>query len=740
MSFVRLDSGEFPPLNKASQSKTFTNNQPIKQTNGHIDSKKAEQNSINSLKKRRQDGSRNDRIFDSNDFVRCRVGFQLHEYTDDLDHVIKSQHIGECGDFILAPITSYEPFDSDNEFNAIPDLALPGELWQTKVAIHIGHPRMDVYDASSARSFDKLFRHALYLSAPVIVISCPNSELAYISIASTINERLSETPSMPLVLFKVPVTDQYQSYVSPNPWFPEITQQIENTIDNFEPDKNPLHRADNHLTSESYSSGESGYGYSNNSQDKNRITSFQSWNQWNNIRSHLLPDSRIGVCLFIDDDLDGDDEDLARWRGEPVRMVILSRDQFVRSPGHNGALRLNIACREFVERLAIANSLKVSFVIDCPNNQDVKEYLLYLDQMSESIREQNQDYLLSWHDKIQPPLQPLSTNLDSSTYGVFEMDSVKYKTYRDAMIEAIRKLLLEKGSNNREFVLMVLGAGRGPLVDSYISAIRALDTKDYRFKIYALDKNPSSVRSLLYKQKHHWVDPSGTFTTDVVEADMRCWQPGHKADVITTELLGSLADNELSPECIDGVWKFSTPATISIPQRYASYIAPICSFKLHQELFKLVNIGERYAYDRIYVVKLTNYYSISRPQQLFAFEHRDLSLPPSTRCNERYTRLNFWSKVDTVCHGFAGYFTADLYGQVSLSTLLGAETPNMDSWFPAFIPLENPIPMPRGTKLEVHFWRKESASSVWYQWVVTRPVRSRFYSQNGLKTAMSKSV
>ena len=41
----------------------------------------------------------------------------------------------------------------------------------------------------------------------------------------------------------------------------------------------------------------------------------------------------------------------------------------------------------------------------------------------------------------------------------------------------------------------------------------------------------------------------------VVSSDMRQWVAPEKADIIVSELLGSFGDNELSPECLDGVQK-----------------------------------------------------------------------------------------------------------------------------------------------------------------------------------------
>lgn len=75
-------------------------------------------------------------------------------------------------------------------------------------------------------------------------------------------------------------------------------------------------------------------------------------------------------------------------------------------------------------------------------------------------------------------------------------------------------------------------------------------------------------------------------------------------DIIVSELLGSFGDNELSPECLDGVTPLLKPTTVSIPQTYTSYIgeqtlrcvnlrrsiyqcsisAPIMSLHMHQQI------------------------------------------------------------------------------------------------------------------------------------------------------------
>jgi protein arginine N-methyltransferase 5 len=49
-----------------------------------------------------------------------------------------------------------------------------------------------------------------------------------------------------------------------------------------------------------------------------------------------------------------------------------------------------------------------------------------------------------------------------------------------------------------------------------------------------------------------------------------------------------------------------------------------------------------------------------------------------------------------VCHGFAGYFDAQLYKDVHLSIHPPTHTPNMFSWFPIYFPLRTPFYVPPG--------------------------------------------
>jgi len=82
-------------------------------------------------------------------------------------------------------------------------------------------------------------------------------------------------------------------------------------------------------------------------------------------------------------------------------------------------------------------------------------------------------------------------NLESSTYEVFEKDPVKYAQYEEAVFQALCDLRnAHTEGDNGPIVLMVVGAGRGPLVRA---SLRASERSEVPIRVYAVEKNPNAV-------------------------------------------------------------------------------------------------------------------------------------------------------------------------------------------------------------------------------------------------------
>ncbi|RYP82612.1 hypothetical protein DL769_001606 [Monosporascus sp. CRB-8-3] len=65
-------------------------------------------------------------------------------------------------------------------------------------------------------------------------------------------------------------------------------------------------------------------------------------------------------------------------------------------------------------------------------------YLRHLERQQEPLSYLEQTTLTNFQDWLQSPLQPLSDNLESVTYEVFEGDPVKYWQYEQAITEALK--------------------------------------------------------------------------------------------------------------------------------------------------------------------------------------------------------------------------------------------------------------------------------------------------------------
>lgn len=100
---------------------------------------------------------------------------------------------------------------------------------------------------------------------------------------------------------------------------------------------------------------------------------------------------------------------------------------------------------------------------------------------------------------------------------------------------------------------------------------------------------------------------------------MRVWEAPEKADILVSELLGSWGDNELSPECLDGAQKFlKENGGISIPYQYTSFVSPIATSKLWNDVS---GFGDIKHFETIYVVKVFSFYEVAPAKPCFTFDH-----------------------------------------------------------------------------------------------------------------------
>ena len=358
-------------------------------------------------------------------------------------------------------------------------------------------------------------------------------------------------------------------------------------------------------------------------------------------------------------------------------------------------------------------------------------YMRHL-QRNQPIRTAMERFGSGYQDYLQAPLQPLSDNLESVTYEVFEKDPVKYDWYERAINGALHDWIANQkpgsGPDSR-VVVAVAGAGRGPLVTRALKA--AVEAKA-TIELWAVEKNPNAYVLLQKRNQDSWAGQ-----VMVIKSDMRSWKgprrygrqdASHgslqdglsehdmlidgeddrgisygKVDILISELLGSFGDNELSPECLDGAQHVLNPVHgISIPASYTAHLTPIAAPRLHAEI-KLRSDTDPATPETPHVVMLHSYANLStissasHPLQPVIHQAWEFFHPvPSTALavsslrregglsggsggqmsnsegsnehNARVARLRFPCAWRGACDGLAGYFEAKLWGDVELST------------------------------------------------------------------------
>lgn len=461
-----------------------------------------------------------------------------------------------------------------------------------------------------------------------------------------------------------------------------------------------------------------------------------SWETWNSFRLLCEHNSQLSVALDVLSSLPYPNS-LGRWFGEPVRAAILHSSSFLTnargypclSKRHqklmmaffNHSVQV-VLCGETADCVPVRMSELAGN--DAGNQRHpLRPYLDYIGYLYQKMAPlpQQEQYELGYRDFLQSPLQPLMDNLEAQTYETFEQDAVKYIQYQRAVSKALLDRVPDDNASTVTTVLMVVGAGRGPLVRA---SLQAAEETGRKLKVYAVEKNPNAVITL-----HSLVKIEGWENiVTIVSSDMRCWDAPEKADILVSELLGSFGDNELSPECLDGAQRFLKPDGISIPSSYTSFLQPITTSKLFNDVKAHKDLLH---FETAYVVKLHKVARLAPCQPVFTFTHPNYS---PNKDNQRYTKLKFEIPSDTgsaLVHGFAGYFDATLYKDVHLGIEPSMPTPNMFSWFPIFFPLRTPVYVRPGSPLEVHIWRCCGSTKVWYEWCVASPSASPIHNSKG---------
>lgn len=622
------------------------------------------------------------------------------EFNDDMPSLL-SFNVHGGFDFVVTPLMdpAYRPSNSKDESGALPfagsDLVLSPSQWSGhvvgKISTWIDLDSVDeILRKDSEIALKQEVAWASHLSVQACLLPAPKG-LSYVNYARCVNQILQNLTNMQLWL------------------------------------RIPLEKSDNDSIC--------------GSSDHMGKLQTDSWELWNSFRLLCEHHNQLSIALDVLCSLPSSCS-LGRWFGEPVKAAIVHSNSFLTnargypclSKRHQKLMAgfFNYSIQIVISGKPVHNTHSETLASNstdvinhdeessCHPLRSYLDYIAYLYQRMDPLPEQER-FEIGYRDYLQSPLQPLMDNLEAQTYETFEKDTVKYIQYQRAISKALLDRVPDNKASSITTVLMVVGAGRGPLVRA---SLQAAEETGRKLRVYAVEKNLNAVVTL-----HSLVKLEGwENVVTIVASDMRCWTSPEEADILVSELLGSFGDNELSPECLDGAQRFLKPDGISIPSSYTSFIQPVTASKVYNDV---KSHNDLLHFETAYVVKLHRVARLAPSQPVFTFAHPDYTTKKS---NDRYTKLQFEIAQDTgsaLVHGFAGYFDAILYKDVHLGIDPSTATPNMFSWFPIFFPLRTPVCLRPGIPLEVHMWRCSGSTKVWYEWCVSSPISSPVHNSNG---------
>lgn len=350
------------------------------------------------------------------------------------------------------------------------------------------------------------------------------------------------------------------------------------------------------------------------------------WQEWDKIRRITNHTDRLFLAIefpYIEESILVTFFNVQVWSAEPIAALIIAEEYF---EWNEEKQNHTIQSKNLRRILAMFYDREIHVIVNCGsrgvvqlNPKQLRKYSLALHRLKRIWHNKQaaatlcDTFSFPYRDRLQTPLDPLQDNLDSDTYRIMEQDPVKYQRYEEALIAAL--LSLKKSLSNGECVnILVVGPGRGPLIESSLLATAVTRCKT---TITAIEKNDNAVNTLQSRFAGRGVR--------IIHGDMREMVgegkviPPQTIDIIVSELLGSLGDNEASPECLQQVQIASTTRGVMIPSRYQSAVSLVSSHRLWCDARNMFEHDhhKKDGLDCPYVVNMHSCASLSASQPLF---------------------------------------------------------------------------------------------------------------------------
>jgi type I protein arginine methyltransferase len=306
-------------------------------------------------------------------------------------------------------------------------------------------------------------------------------------------------------------------------------------------------------------------------------------------------------------------------------------------------------------------------------------------------------------DGLEQPWLPASEGIvawGADFHALMLGDKLRMTAFRTAIREVVRP-----GS-----VVLDLGTGTGILAQWALEAGAA--------RVYGIDFNADVLRSAVDRIAGtgfaHRFHPVKGMSYDI--------QLPERADVVISETLGNLADNESCvPILADARRRFLSAGGTMIPSQVESYLVPVSAVRAHDAVSAgWVRGGEQPSdpfstyYDA--VIPWTGHLATPRLARRYEFTPAE---------SDTYqVPMSFTIRHDGVFTGFKGYFTANLSPSVAVD-ISGDDLEHAtasDSWKHAYLPVRDPITVQCGDRVALSFSRRPAPDGSFgqrYHWAGT---------------------
>lgn len=293
---------------------------------------------------------------------------------------------------------------------------------------------------------------------------------------------------------------------------------------------------------------------------------------------------------------------------------------------------------------------------------------------------------------------PLSEDIlswDGDFHDLMLNDQLRMAAYEAAIKEVVKPgmAVVDLGTGTGILAKWALEAGARVVYGIDVNA-SILERAHERMRLAGMDDRYATYNALSYK----------------VELPER-------VDVIMSEILGNLADNEdMTPILADARERWLKPDGVMLPSGVDVYLVPVSSPACHQQIKekRCRGINSRYQFgdlmarlgivspfDLYYDVIIPKTTYMSQPQvvQQFRFAGSDESV---YKVNREYL-----IERESVVTGFKGYFVAQLSGNVTLDIseddIEARQT--SDCWKHCYLPIANPIKVKAGDIIHLSYTR-----------------------------------